>query len=712
MMKWVDCLCLALGLKENAEDIEPTQEPLNPQLGLPASPPQTTTLSPATIAVTDTSESAIPANNSQCPNGGYNNNLPHSNQKSPRQTEVDLSSYQKSEAYIPLVDCYTGDRDSTLLRHSVKNSEYLGSNDSIPSEPPPAPPIKSGRKLSEEVQQPGDPSLYDSPTKSYVNLGVDDNENVYKIPRSDGEGVYKIPCSASPDGRGLHRVVNIEFADEPDRAIRQSDWIAGHKMCDMSEDSDDGIYKIPRSDPVIEEDLYKVPPAIPCHDALHLSPPRTSLPSPGVEQTQHDVSVFSQVPLPHAANTLTESATPWRGSPDGEASPPDLQSGKTYRIPPPPVGDLYDVPKSTSPLAERRDNVESIIASSLYDTPKSCLKTASENSLLGSVVPAPDKSQASLRADDIPLPDGRYENLQQNAFQDNSLQRRSENLHTKMIPSHSRLSNANYYNQQPVLDAAPNIPPAKVYLKENEKMVYIPPPPRTCQAALAHSYINTPTSHYVNELHNNNTHGRSDSFYMPMSLKNPDAEDLPVDTIGDMYTDMGMPGNQLYSKPSSNRPVNPSVHDVVPPPSKTIQMWYCLHDGQECVMMCLAQMKKLVLLAASMINLQTVYHTRYLANWLIENYPPIVSTTFAAKMGALNCTPPAPKSHGEIQYLDLALDEQSEKGKNSLCLRTSTSGNVSPTDYKEIDFVKTKALNETQKDVESKRKSSERSADE
>jgi len=81
-------------------------------------------------------------------------------------------------------------------------------------------------------------------------------------------------------------------------------------------------------------------------------------------------------------------------------------------------------------------------------------------------------------------------------------------------------------------------------------------------------------------------------------------------------------------------------------------------------------------------------------------------------MGALNCTPPAPKSHGEIQYLDLALDEQSEKGKNSLCLRTSTSGNVSPTDYKEIDFVKTKALNETQKDVENKRKSSERSADE
>lgn len=84
-------------------------------------------------------------------------------------------------------------------------------------------------------------------------------------------------------------------------------------------------------------------------------------------------------------------------------------------------------------------------------------------------------------------------------------------------------------------------------------------------------------------------------------------------------------------------------------------------------------------------------------------------------MGALNCTPPAPPAptqHGEIQYLDLALEEQSDKGKNSLCSRTLASGNVSPTDYKEIDFVKTKALNETQKDVESKRKSSERSADE
>ncbi len=38
-------------------------------------------------------------------------------------------------------------------------------------------------------------------------------------------------------------------------------------------------------------------------------------------------------------------------------------------------------------------------------------------------------------------------------------------------------------------------------------------------------------------------------------------------------------------------------------------------------------------------------------------------------------------------------------------------GSASPTDYKEIDFIKTKALSDVRKDLDTKRKSSEKSLD-
>ena len=343
--------------------------------------------------MTEPPDGILSASQPLCPNGGYNTCPSHGSQKPLRQTEVDLL-YQKSEAYIPLVDCYTGERNLTHLRPGDKSGDHQGSNESIPSEPPPEPPVKCGRKLSEEIHHPGDPSLYDSPTKSYVNLRVDDNENVYKIPRGDGEGVYKIPCGGSLDSR-----VSYKRPGQTGASTQQSDWIEGHKAGDGSEDlndSDDGIYKIPRGDPVVADDFYKVPP-IPGRGTSQWGRAKPALPSPGaVDQKEHDVSVFSQVPLPTASSTLADNVPARRSSPDGEVSPADLQNGKTYRVPPRPVpfqssGDLYDVPKSTSPLGQRHASVDRVTMASLYDTPKSCLKSASDNTLLESVVPVPDK---------------------------------------------------------------------------------------------------------------------------------------------------------------------------------------------------------------------------------------------------------------------------------------------------------------------------------
>ena len=81
---------------------------------------------------------------------------------------------------------------------------------------------------------------------------------------------------------------------------------------------------------------------------------------------------------------------------------------------------------------------------------------------------------------------------------------------------------------------------------------------------------------------------------------------------------------------------------------------------------------------------------------------------------SLNSTPPPPQRSGEIQYLDLYHDDntETEKPVGSTFATVPPPGNITPTDYKEIDFIKTKALSDTRKDLESKRKSSERSVDE
>ncbi len=79
----------------------------------------------------------------------------------------------------------------------------------------------------------------------------------------------------------------------------------------------------------------------------------------------------------------------------------------------------------------------------------------------------------------------------------------------------------------------------------------------------------------------------------------------------------------------------------------------------------------------------------------------------------LNSTPPPPaRSAGEVQYVDLDMDDTSDTEKSPVFARSPPPGNVSPTDYKEIDFIKTKALTDVKRGVESKRKSSEKSPDE
>lgn len=67
--------------------------------------------------------------------------------------------------------------------------------------------------------------------------------------------------------------------------------------------------------------------------------------------------------------------------------------------------------------------------------------------------------------------------------------------------------------------------------------------------------------------------------------------------------------------------------------------------------------------------------------------------------------PPAPKQDTELKYLDLALDSNSEN--NTHRLTAPPPGQSTPTEYKEIDFVKTIGLQELKSKVQNDRKHDE-----
>ena len=87
-------------------------------------------------------------------------------------------------------------------------------------------------------------------------------------------------------------------------------------------------------------------------------------------------------------------------------------------------------------------------------------------------------------------------------------------------------------------------------------------------------------------------------------------------------------------------------------------------------------------------------------------------------MKSLDSKPPAPsaanssRASGDHRLQYLSLDLVGHSAPDPKPPREPPARSSSPTEYKEIDFVKTQALKETKKELENKRKSSERSMDE
>ncbi|ELT93630.1 hypothetical protein CAPTEDRAFT_220911 [Capitella teleta] len=577
MNKWVDCLCLILKLKENQEDKAAVATPT------PQPPPS---------AVQDIRQLPQPQ---QLQHERLTPSPP-----SPREMDMTttLDDRDTKESYIPIWDCESTPTTHPLDQVPPAPRQRVNSVVSLPDEPAPPPPSKTGNAPQSLL---GAAPVYDHPSKSYVNL--DDNENVYKFPQS---------CSQ----------VMTEAEREP-------------------------FYKVPPSQykgfigDQQRESVYSVPP-------------------PAREVNAYDVP-----PSRRVARTSRSSE---------DSQPPDSgwESSDTYDKPP----RRYDVDQVTEQMrvstlrAATQTYYNMPQNQDVYDSPRR--KTLSEGNILA---PAQDRSYINLRSlNHVPPP--------------------------ALSP-----------------DSMYDIPPSHD----------LPPPPQPCTSTRLHHYKNAPPG----------VLGQTESVYMPMGQKTPSVDEvyMPMGSSQQIYT--AMDTTSIYSAPPPSRPIDP-------PPTQDSSPQQALRrgaDGFRIFCNPTHRTRSFKRPPTSVpVRAEVVLPTRLRTgntpdsssdedddmsdSSSVHKSAESIASSGASKQrpsahsraiephlppkGSLGSTPPPPKKSSEVQYLSLDLDKSGADPERSPASPRSPQA----TDYKEIDFVKTKALGEMKKDLENRRKSSERSIDE
>ena len=436
---------------------------------------------------------------------------------------------------------------------SDKDADHRASLDSIPIEPPPAPPKKennSGPELQQQVPA-LDLSFYDNPKKSYISL--DDNEHVYKIPHGDGvtfEGICKIPRG---EEEGIYKVPHANNSYE--EGIYKATLVL-----DDAQKSYNGICKV-RAGARNKQPTRKEPPDV-----------YSSVPIP-VQGVPGGVFQESQLrPVSEDLCDIPPTQAPPRPTADKShcSSLSSIDSHDSHGV----HGDqneVYVTPKHlnqghTQPNTQTQYRTNTIGGASIqdvYDAPKSFWKVSSENNILGSVVPHPDTTYVAAGTGQVPII---YENIPPE----------KQTLWSSHLNSHpqppSVATNTNSYVQDIY-----NRPPRQAQHVSNKLVKSLPLPKDCNQPSPRHSYINMPHDKHDQPVLPNGR--QTESFYMSMS----DSQEMRASKLheaklsgagagtgmGQVYADMKSVEQDFYFAPGQgNRPGNPSVHAVVPPPSK------------------------------------------------------------------------------------------------------------------------------------------------
>ena len=465
--------------------------------------------------------------------------------KTQHSPSISKAEPRKSEVYFPLEDSYTGERLSTDqdqigggLALSEKDADHRASLDSIPTEPPPVPPKKvnnSGPKLQQHVTALYH-SFFDNPKKSYINL--DDNENVYNIPHGDGvtyEGTCLLP-------RG-------EEVPHTNDSIEEGIYMLPHGLDDGAE-SDNGLHQVhagTRNNQPTQREPSDVFSSVPTPGQGVLGGVFQESQIRPVSEDLYDIPPTQAPPIPtadksHRSSLSSIDSHEFRGV-HGDQN-------EAYGIP----KHLNQLHTQTDTQTEYRTNTIGRASKQvIYDAPKSFRKVSPENNILGSIVPPPDTTSV---AGQVSM---RYENLSPE----------------EQTPWSSHLNSLTTNTNSYVQDIYDRPPPQAQHV--SNKLVKSLPLPKDCnQPSTRHSYINMPHAKHDQPVLPNGR--QTESFYISMAVSQEKRASKLHEAMltgagagtgmGQVYTDMKSVEQDFYFAPGQgNRPGNPSVHAVVPPPS-------------------------------------------------------------------------------------------------------------------------------------------------
>ncbi|XP_069129472.1 GRB2-associated-binding protein 1-like isoform X3 [Argopecten irradians] len=266
--------------------------------------------------------------------------------------------------------------------------------------------------------------------------------------------------------------------------------------------------------------------------------------------------------------------------------------------------------------------------------------------------------------------------------------------------------------------------------KKDSSLMAIPPPPQSCAGMSSHSYINAARGYVPTPK------DKVEDAYLPMERAFPPSDSIDQSAYSDMsriptspvnYTDMSGMSLDYDTPPKPGLPprTSPRNHNDsgLEGMTRTEGDTYTIFSNART-----RSFKRNNYIDQSSGRVDAPTTLRVQLPYLSSNRHPDFSTSseeedepvlgdpsqvmmpYSALTGhgghgsnLWGSTPPAPKrQEAELKYLDLALDDTSDK--EAMRSPHSHTGHSTPTEYREIDFVKTQALSDVKKTVDNQRK--------
>lgn len=421
------------------------------------------------------------------------------------------------------------------------------------------------------------------------------------------------------------------------------------------------------------------------------------------------------------------------------------QGDSVYKVPPPRIvkndsddygRDAYDIPptrhspstpRSSSSESQKTDSAYSSQHGIAYDYPPPKVESSLTSDDVYDIPPSNPHTVTPPPPGPSDIPPARppkpaclqepYQNLPPTSKMFDS--RNSVDINRVVPTSHMDMAGMASYDmpRSSSISATYDLP--KSSLKDTS-LSATPPAPHTC-GQTQHSYINAGTG-YI-------TKSKEEEVYLPMERAFPPGDSQNKTRTGDPYTDMSGKHDDNYADMAG---VKTSVYDHPPParpprispraapgPDHSLETYHIYSSSRTRSFKRNYSSSttnsspprdggKIELPINQNPDCSTSSEDEDEQIWVdpAKVFQGILSVPYNSQGTNLwVSTPPAPRSQDrELKYLDLELETNSDKEpvRSPHSLQT---GHSSPTEYREIDFIKTQALSDVKNDVDRQRKS-------